>query len=274
MRVVILSSTPRGFASYCLPALVGAPGISVAGVVFSEGIVQRPWLRRWRKLQKTLRIGPLGALNGRRMRAWYDPGPQLQLEEIGSLASRLGVPFHRTPSLFAPLTVELVRAADADVGLSLGNGFIPERVFSLPRHGMVNVHHELLPEFQGAQSVIWQLYHGSTTTGFTIHRIDNRIDTGDILAREEMPIAFHPALADTVRQNYIALWERSRSTLIEVLQDFDRYTAASRAQGPGRSYTTPSYRQFRQIARRHEQLREARRRTDAGDAEPGTTSRA
>ena len=255
MRVVILSSTPRGFASYCLPALVGVQGITVAGVVFSEGIVQRPWLRRWRKLQKTARIGPLGALNGRRMRAWYDPGERLQLEEIGALSSRLGMPFASTPSLFSPRTVELVRAADADVGLSLGNGYIPERVFTIPRQGMLNIHHELLPEYQGAQSVIWQLYHGSRTTGYTIHRIDNRIDTGDILVREEVPIAFLASLEETVRANYITLWERSRARLVEVLQDFDRVAAASRPQGPGRGFTTPSYWQYLRIVRSHARLR-------------------
>jgi methionyl-tRNA formyltransferase len=254
MRVVILSSTPRGFASYCLPALLGAEGVSVS-VVFSEGVVQRPWLRRWRKLQKTARIGPLGALNGRRMRAWYDPSAQLDLEEIGELSSRLGVPFARTPSLFSARTVELVRAADADIGLSLGNGYIPERVFTIPRKGMLNIHHELLPEFQGAQSVIWQLYHGSRTTGFTIHRIDNRIDTGDILVREEVPIALLPSLEETVRVNYITLWERSRSRLVEVLQDLDRFVAASRPQGPGRNFTTPSYRQYLRIVQSHARLR-------------------
>jgi folate-dependent phosphoribosylglycinamide formyltransferase PurN len=38
---------------------------------------------------------------------------------------------------------------------------------------MINIHHELLPEFLGAQSVLWQLHEGSTKTGFTIHRIDD-----------------------------------------------------------------------------------------------------
>lgn len=258
MRVVILSSTPRGFASYCLPALVGVPGITVTGVVFSEGIVQRPWLRRWRKLQKTARIGPLGALNGRRMRAWYDPSERLQLEEIGALSSRLGVPFAATPSLFAPRTVELVRAADADVGLSLGNGYIPERVFTIPRQGMLNIHHELLPEYQGAQSIIWQLYHGSRTTGYTIHRIDKHIDTGEILLREELDVRFGATLEETVRTNYIRLWERSRSAVVELLGDFDKYAAASRPQGPGKSFTTPTYWQFRRIVREHGRLREGR----------------
>lgn len=255
MRVTVVSSTERGFASYCLPALVAAPGIEVASVVFSEGHVQRPWLRRWRKLQKTIRIGPLGALNGRRMRGWYDMSERLALEPIGPLSSQLGVPFGRTPSLFAPRAVELVRDAGAELGLSLGNGYIPERVFSVPRHGMINIHHEILPQFQGAQSVIWQLYHGSRRTGFTIHRIDRHIDTGDILLQEELDIAFGRTLEETVRETYATLWERSRDALVTLLQDFDRLAASSRPQGKGRTFTTPSYLQFRRIARKHDEPR-------------------
>lgn len=255
MRVTVVSSTARGFASYCLPALVGVPGIEVTSVVFSEGVVQRPWLRRWRKLQKTLRIGPLGALNGRRMRGWYDLSERLRLDPIETVAERLGVRFDRTPSLFAPRTMELLRSADADLGLSLGNGYIPERVFRIPRKGMINIHHELLPQYQGAQSVIWQLYQGSRRTGFTIHRIDRHIDTGEILLQEELDIAFRDTLEETVRESYALLWERSRTALVALLRDFDRLAAGARPQGPGTSYTTPSYRQFRRMERAHEELK-------------------
>lgn len=255
MRVTVVSSTERGFASYCLPALVGAPGVEVASVVFSEGHVQKRWLRRWRKLQKIIRIGPLGALNGRRMRAWFDLSERLGLEPIGPLASRLGVSFERTPSLFAPRAVELVRTAGADLGLSLGNGYIPERVFAGPRHGMINVHHEMLPQFQGAQSVIWQLYHGSRRTGFTIHRIDRHIDTGEILMQEELDIRFGATLEETVRETYVELWQRSRAALVTLLQDYENFAAMGRPQGSGRTFTTPSYMQFRRILRAHTELK-------------------
>ncbi|MEA2711725.1 MAG: methionyl-tRNA formyltransferase [Phycisphaerales bacterium] len=255
VRVLILSSSPTGFGSFCLPALAAAPGIDVVQAILNEGAIQRPWQRRWRKLRKIARIGPLGAWNGVRMRAWYDLTERLKLEPLELLAQRHNVPFATTPSMFAPQTVELCRAAGADIGLSLGNGYIPRRVFAVPRLGMLNIHHEMLPQFQGAQSVIWQLHEGSARTGFTIHRIDDKIDTGEIVYQEQMKITFASTLAETVTETYARQWEASRDALVRVLQDFDKYAAGAKAQASGRTFTTPSYWQFRRIEKQFQRLR-------------------
>ena len=257
-RVVVLSSQRIGFASYCLPALLASPRIEVAAVVFSEGVTRKSWQKRWRKLKKTFDIGILGAVNGVRMRRWYELAERLQLEPIDELAQRNGVPFETTPSLFDKRAAGLCRAANADVGLSLGNGYIPERVFSAPRLGTINIHHEVLPAFQGAQSVIWQLHEGSSRTGFTIHNIDRRIDTGEILYQEEIDIAFGATLEETVRETYARLWETSRTALVRVCENFDEIAGQSRPQGPGRHFTTPSWWQFRRIVRNYERLRDKR----------------
>ncbi len=119
---------------------------------------------------------------------------------------------------------------------------------------MINVHHELLPEFQGAQSIIWQLYYGSLTTGFTIHKIDKSIDTGNILLRQEMPIELKGDLAATINHNYLRLRERSVHALADVVADYQRYESAARPQGPGRKFTTPSIWQFLRIRRNFRRL--------------------
>ncbi|NUQ20684.1 MAG: hypothetical protein HOQ09_06955 [Gemmatimonadaceae bacterium] len=254
-RVLVLTSQRVGFGSYCLPALVASPRIEVAAVVYNEGIVRGSWKKRWRKLKKTVDIGLFGAVNGVRMRRWYDLSERLHLEPIDELARRLGVRLETTPSLFDARTGEICRSLGADVGLSLGNGYIPQRVFSAPRRGTINVHHEMLPQFQGAQSVLWQLHAGSARTGFTIHEIDRHIDTGRILHQEEVDIAFGATLEETVRESYARLWEASRAALVRVVEDFDQFARHARAQGPGRSYTTPGYWDFRRIERNHRDLR-------------------
>jgi methionyl-tRNA formyltransferase len=253
-RVVVLSSQRVGFASYCLPALLASPRIEVAAVLFSEGVTRKSWQKRWRKLKKTLDIGVLGALNGVRMRRWYQLDDRLRLEPLDELAARSGVPFKVTASLFDQRAAELCRSASADVGLSLGNGYIPERVFSAPRLGTINIHHEMLPAFQGAQSVIWQLHQGSSTTGFTIHKIDRRIDTGEILYQQEVGIAFGATLEETVRETYARLWQTSRDALVRVCENLDEFQSRSRPQGVGRSFTTPSWWQFRRISKNHARL--------------------
>jgi methionyl-tRNA formyltransferase len=257
MRIVVLSSQNAGFASYCLPTLAKLPGVDVAGVILNEGVVTRPWRRRWKNLLKLARIGPLGAFNGVRMRRWYgdDLHALLPMPPLEPLAAELNVPYFRTPSLLDQKTVDLVQGFGADLGLSLGNGYIPERVFSIPRLGMLNIHHELLPEFQGAISVMWQIYFGSRTTGYTIHKIDRRIDTGDILLRREVPIDLQPTLGQTVTRTTAKVMEASLAGLGELLTNYDRFEREARPQGLGRRFTTPTYWQYRRMLRRHGQMR-------------------
>jgi methionyl-tRNA formyltransferase len=57
-----------------------------------------------------------------------------------------------------------------------------------PRHGAVNVHPSLLPKHRGASPVAGAILAGDTTTGTTIIRMDQGLDTGPVLAMEESPL--------------------------------------------------------------------------------------
>ena len=52
---------------------------------------------------------------------------------------------------------------------------------------MLNIHHEELPAFRNAQSVIWQLHEGRNKTGYTVHEITREIDGGRILKQSRSP---------------------------------------------------------------------------------------
>lgn len=268
MRVIILTSCRQGFASVCLRHLQAAPGVEVAMVVLSHGHLSHPWKQRRRKLAKTLRIGLLGSLNGIRMRPWFGEQVNRVLGNapVDELASRAGIRLESTPEINCPRTVELFTEANADLGLSLGNGYIGRRVFSIPRLGMINVHHEVLPRFQGAQSVIWQLYEGALNTGYTVHKIDAGIDRGDILFQEQLPIEFKRTLRETVVHNYARLQQISAERLVGVLQNFPRFTSGAVVQTEGRSFTTPSFQQYLHMERQHRRLS---RRSASGSAESG-----
>jgi phosphoribosylglycinamide formyltransferase-1 len=55
---------------------------------------------------------------------------------------------------------------------------------------VVNVHPSLLPAFPGAHAIDDALAAGVATTGVTIHVVDEGLDTGPVLRREEVPV--HP----------------------------------------------------------------------------------
>jgi methionyl-tRNA formyltransferase len=252
IRVVVLTSSRVGAASGCLPALAAQPGVEVALVVHcvAQFVSRRRKLRR--DLRKIRQIGLGGAAVGYALRSWYAETPHEDLEQ---LCQGLGVPFATSPRTNADETVELFRRSGADLGLSLGNGVIFPKVFRVPRYGMLNVHGELLPDFQGAQSIIWPIHEGRRETGFTVHEVDRHVDTGRILYQERFPIVFRDTLRDTVRYNLAEIERRVPPALARVVGDFETYRARATTQQGGRSYTTPTLRQFLHMRAQFRRLR-------------------
>lgn len=65
---------------------------------------------------------------------------------------------------------------------------LPKSVLELPGFGCINVHASILPEYRGAAPVNWAIARGEKVTGVTIMRMDEGMDTGDILLTREVPI--------------------------------------------------------------------------------------
>lgn len=66
---------------------------------------------------------------------------------------------------------------------------VPRWMLDLPPHGNINLHASLLPKYRGAAPIQWAIACGETVTGNTTMRIDEGLDTGDILLAREMAIA-------------------------------------------------------------------------------------
>jgi methionyl-tRNA formyltransferase len=81
----------------------------------------------------------------------------------------------------------LALSPDAIVIVAYGR-LIPPWMLTLPKHGNLNVHASLLPKYRGAAPIQWAVANGETETGVTTMRIDEGLDTGDILLQVQVPI--------------------------------------------------------------------------------------
>jgi len=79
-------------------------------------------------------------------------------------------------------------AADALVVVAYGR-ILTRQVLDAARHGGINLHFSLLPAYRGAAPVQWALARGESTTGVTTFRIDEGLDTGDLLGQQSVAIA-------------------------------------------------------------------------------------
>jgi methionyl-tRNA formyltransferase len=76
---------------------------------------------------------------------------------------------------------------DAIIVVAYGR-IIPEWMLNLPRWGNINLHASLLPKYRGAAPIQWAVANGEKVTGATTMRIDQGLDTGDILIQRSLPI--------------------------------------------------------------------------------------
>lgn len=77
-----------------------------------------------------------------------------------------------------------------DLGVVFGHRILPERVFSIPKDGMVNVHYGVLPKYAGMDYCnFWAMVNGEESVGITMHKVDEKPDHGSILAQKLIPIS-------------------------------------------------------------------------------------
>ena len=252
LRVGIVTSFEHGVASHHIERLAAEknPQFEICGVIRVLHSPRRT-VQFWkRKVKKLLKIGPLGTLNGVRMRPWFntDVDKLLAIPSIETVCGKNNIPLVLVDQLNSTETRLALEKLDLDVAISLGNGFIAPSVFTIPKGGMLNIHHEILPQFRNAQSVIWQLFHESSTTGYTIHRIAREIDAGEMLHQENVPIRFKSRLSETITCTIADVWNASADGLCRLLNGWSAAQPIETNSSPGH-YTTPSLWEFLSIWR-------------------------
>lgn len=100
--------------------------------------------------------------------------------------------------IYAPESMKDVaaRAAFAELGADIcvvcAYGLIlPKEVLEAPKYGCINIHASILPRWRGAAPIQRAILAGDEKSGVTIMKMDEGLDTGPILAAEE--VALGPA---------------------------------------------------------------------------------
>jgi methionyl-tRNA formyltransferase len=114
---------------------------------------------------------------------------------------------------------------DAIVVVAYGR-IIPRWMLELPRHGNLNLHGSLLPRYRGAAPIQWAVANGETVTGLTTMRLNEGMDTGDILLRREVAIGE----TDTAEDLFPRLAEIGAPLMVETLTGLEAGTITPEKQ--------------------------------------------
>jgi methionyl-tRNA formyltransferase len=66
---------------------------------------------------------------------------------------------------------------------------MPEEIIKMPKLGSINIHYSLLPKYRGASPVESAILNGETETGVTIQKMQFKMDSGPIIAKEQVSIS-------------------------------------------------------------------------------------
>ena len=97
--------------------------------------------------------------------------------------------------------VSEIKSLEVDFFVVVAYGkIIPDEYLVLPKLAPVNVHTSLLPKYRGAAPIQWAIYNGERETGVTVMLINSKMDEGDILAVERIPIKLEDSVYDVEKR--------------------------------------------------------------------------
>jgi methionyl-tRNA formyltransferase len=116
-------------------------------------------------------------------------GRQLAAPPVKEAAMRHGMPVRQPERIRRPEVIEEIRQLAPEVMVVVGYGqILPPALLAIPPRGILNVHASLLPKYRGAAPIQWAIANGEWETGVTIMKIDEGLDTGDILLQRATEI--------------------------------------------------------------------------------------
>ena len=117
--------------------------------------------------------------------AGRDLRPRLSAVKAEALAR--GIPVAQPERIRKDFSALAGWAPDLMVVAAYGQ-ILPRAVLEIPRLGCLNIHASLLPRHRGASCIQAAILAGDPESGITVMRMDEGLDTGDILLARNLPI--------------------------------------------------------------------------------------
>lgn len=108
--------------------------------------------------------------------------------EVCEVAHELDLLVLKPKTLKSSRLYDQLAALEPDLFVVVAFRILPERLFTLPKFGAINLHASLLPKYRGAAPINWALINGETETGLTSFFLKKSVDTGDMIMQEKIAI--------------------------------------------------------------------------------------
>lgn len=153
-------------------------------------------------------------------------GQKITQSAVAKLALQNNLKLLQPHKLKSPDFIEELNQLQADVFVVVAFRMLPKEVWQIPPKGTFNLHASLLPDYRGAAPINWAIINGETKTGVTTFLIDEQIDTGNILLKEETLILPD----DNAGTLHDKLVEIGKKLIVKTLDELENNTIQPKVQ--------------------------------------------
>jgi methionyl-tRNA formyltransferase len=115
-------------------------------------------------------------------------GQKLVFSDVKQYAIENNILCLQPVKLSDPDFLSEVKALNADLQIVVAFRMMPEKLWSMPKHGTFNLHGSLLPSYRGAAPINRAIMNGEVETGVTTFFLRQEIDTGNIIFQQRIEI--------------------------------------------------------------------------------------
>ena len=116
-------------------------------------------------------------------------GRKLSPSPVKEVALDAGLAVYQPPNFRDPEAVRVLQALRADLMVVVAYGLLlPKAVLEAPRLGCVNIHASVLPRWRGAAPIQRAVLAGDPTSGVSIMRMEEGLDTGPVYRIDEIAL--------------------------------------------------------------------------------------
>ena len=128
-------------------------------------------------------------------------GERMAVPPVKVLALQHGIQLHQPERLKEDTWQTTFRQIHADACVVVAFGkILPRWLLEILPLGAFNLHASLLPKYRGAAPIQWAIANGESETGVTTMRLEEGMDTGDVLLQQKVLIAPHETAVELQRR--------------------------------------------------------------------------
>ncbi len=161
-------------------------------------------------------------------------GKAMQMPPVKETALKYGIPVMQPIRVREEQAVSQLRALKPDVIVVAAFGqILPRSILEIPKYGCLCIHASLLPKYRGAAPIQQAVMDGEEESGVTIMKMDEGVDTGDMLKKAAVLLD----KKETGASLHDKLSALGGPLVLEVLEELEKGTAVAVPQpNEGSSY--------------------------------------